>query len=145
MSEMIMAKVNEGDQVRLRSGNIAKVEFIAYMPDDLHIDYAYVVRLSGYEAATFTENGNFDHDSDSNIDIIEILENTTKPKSPFQFGYDAFTAKIQCAAHDQPFMDQHIKGLQVGESGAVLEEWAKGFSQAQEEYLKANFPEMSPS
>ncbi|WP_411688793.1 hypothetical protein [Acinetobacter indicus] len=66
-------------------------------------------------------------------------------KSAFLFGYEAFGNHVQCAAHDQAFMDTHIKGLKVGESNALLEEWGKGFEQAQEEYLKANFPEMYPS
>lgn len=66
-------------------------------------------------------------------------------KSAFIFGYEAFGNHVQCAAHDQDFMDTHIKGLKVGESNALLEEWGKGFEQAQEEYLQANFPEMNPS
>lgn len=66
-------------------------------------------------------------------------------KSAFNFGYEAFGNHIQCAAHDQAFMDTHIKGLKVGESHSLLEEWSQGFIQAQEEYCKANFPEMYPA
>ena len=63
-------------------------------------------------------------------------------KTAYQFGYEAFSAKIQCAAHDQAFMDMHIKGLKVGESEPILNEWSKGFDEDKEKYLKAKFPEM---
>jgi hypothetical protein len=143
MSEFNLENVNEGDSVRLRNGTISTVEFIAYMPDDLHMDYDYVVRLSGHEAGTFTEKGIWIYDDENNIDIIEIIKNNSK--TAFQFGYEAFAAKIQCAAHDQAFMDMHIKGLKVGETEPLSSEWSKGYVEAQEKYLKENFPEMYPS
>lgn len=73
MTDLILEKVNEGDSVRLRDGSIVIVEFIAYMPDDLHMDYDYVVRVSGHGAGAYTENGFWSHDVESRIDIIEIV------------------------------------------------------------------------
>lgn len=72
MSEFTLESINEGDTVRLRNGTVTKVNFIAYMPDDLHMDYDYVVRLEGYEAATYTENGHWSEGQESSIDIIEV-------------------------------------------------------------------------
>ena len=72
MPEFNLESMNEGDTVRLRNGTITKVEFIAYMPDDLHMDYDYVIRLAGYEASTFTESGLWTADEENGIDIIEV-------------------------------------------------------------------------
>lgn len=71
MTGFTLDLINEGDSVRLRDGTVTTVEFIAYMPDDLHMDYEYVVRLSGYEAAAYTESGHWSEGQESSIDIIE--------------------------------------------------------------------------
>ncbi|WP_411688794.1 hypothetical protein [Acinetobacter indicus] len=72
MSDSVLEFINEGDTVRLRDGTVITVEFIAYMPDDLISGYAYVVRLSGHEASTYTPEGIFCEDDESPIDIIEV-------------------------------------------------------------------------
>lgn len=72
MSDSVLEFINEGDTVRLRDGTVITVEFIAYMPDDLISGYAYVVRLSGHEASTYTPEGLFCEDDESPIDIIEV-------------------------------------------------------------------------
>lgn len=72
MPEFNLESISEGDTVRLRNGTITNVEFIAYMPDDLHMDYDYVIRLSGYEASTYTESGLWAADEENGIDIIEV-------------------------------------------------------------------------
>lgn len=72
MPEFNLESISEGDTVRLRDGTVITVEFIAYMPDDLISGYAYVVRLSGHEASTYTPEGIFCEDDESPIDIIEV-------------------------------------------------------------------------
>ena len=72
MSDSLLEGINEGDTVRLRDGTVTTVEFIAYMPDDLHMDYDYVVRLDGYGATTFTESGLWAAEEANGIDIIEV-------------------------------------------------------------------------
>ncbi|BBL22266.1 hypothetical protein [Acinetobacter radioresistens] len=74
MFNSFMETVNEGDAVRLRSGKVCKVEFIAYMPDDLISNYDYVVRLSGSEPATYTNDGKWYEDEDTESDIVEVQE-----------------------------------------------------------------------
>lgn len=68
----VMEKLESGMVVLLRDGTLKNVEFIAYMPDDLHMDYDYVVKLEGYEAATYTDKGLWSHDLESPNDILEI-------------------------------------------------------------------------
>ena len=72
MSDSLLEVINEGDTVRLRDGTVTTVQFIAYMPDDLHMDYDYVVRLDGYGATTFTESGLWAAEKANGIDIIEV-------------------------------------------------------------------------
>ena len=42
------------------------------MPDDLINDYEYIVRLNGFEPVTYTVDGKFYTDVESNIDIMEV-------------------------------------------------------------------------
>ncbi|MBF4454014.1 hypothetical protein IRT38_01100 (plasmid) [Acinetobacter sp. SK-43] len=70
----VMSNLESGMVVCLRDGSVVNVEFIAYMPNDLHMDYDYVVKLEGYEAAAYTEQGHWSHYLDSPIDILEIKE-----------------------------------------------------------------------
>ncbi len=72
MTSSIMRLINEGDTVRLRNDTITTVDFIAHMPDDLINDYEYIVRLNGFEPVTYTVDGKFYTDVESNIDIMEV-------------------------------------------------------------------------
>ncbi len=72
MSDSLLEVINEGDTVRLRDGTVTTVEFIAYMPDDLHMDYDYVVRLADQEATTYTSEGLFFEAEESSCDILEV-------------------------------------------------------------------------
>ncbi|MBF4454013.1 hypothetical protein IRT38_01095 (plasmid) [Acinetobacter sp. SK-43] len=63
-------------------------------------------------------------------------------KSPYQFGYDAHAQNINSSSHDQGFIEMHLKGLKVGESLEIINQWNEGFQAANEKYLRENFPEM---
>lgn len=88
MTDPIMQTIKEGDTVRLRNGHERTVEFIAHMPHDLHDGYDYVIRLSGYEADTYSEDGDWIAEEDESIlDIIEVIVKVkpNEKKKCFQF------------------------------------------------------------
>lgn len=51
--------------------------------------------------------------------------------TPFEYGEKAFHNGIVCVpALDKEFLEVYMKGLQVGEGIPFLEEWARGWHEA---------------
>lgn len=133
-----MENIDKGNIIILRDGTEKAVEFIGYMPDDLHIGYEYVIKLEGCEASSYTEEGLWSSETESTMDIIEI-------KSAFKFGYDAHAKNLNFPYEDQAFIDTLLKNLGMRECLDILNEWHAGFEAAHETYLRKEFPEMYQS
>lgn len=75
MCERLLKDAEIGDSVRLHNGKVVEIKYLAYMPDDLHSSYSYVIELDGYSPSTYTDDGLWaEADTACEIDIVEVIK-----------------------------------------------------------------------